>query len=59
MRERLWLVKNGVPWNAVFGNDLPWGKGEIPESWAMGLSVVFSEFKGNKFSWDRMEFDNS
>ena len=57
MRERLWLVKNGIPWHIVFGDEIPWGKGDIPDCWSMALSIVFSEFKGNKFNWDKMDFD--
>jgi hypothetical protein len=49
-------VKNGVPWATVFADELPW-EGEIPNDWSLGLGIIFAEFKGAKFNWRTMKYE--
>ena len=42
MRECLWLIKNGIPYDVAFGLS-----DERRTAWA----IVFSEFEGGKFDW--------
>jgi hypothetical protein len=58
MRNRCLLIKNGVPWATVWGDDLPW-HGEIPADWAFGLNVIFAELEGAKFNWHTNEYEKS
>jgi hypothetical protein len=49
MRECLWLVKNGVPFDVAFGLD---------ETTRTGWAIIFSEqSSGKDFNWNRMTFD--
>jgi hypothetical protein len=49
MRECLWLVKNGVPFDVAFGLD------EVRRTaWAIAFSEMES---GKRFNWTSMEFD--
>lgn len=59
MREALWLVKNGVPFAAAFG--LRVAEAAVLRLDAierMAFSIVLSEFEGNEFDWQSMEFKN-
>lgn len=49
MRECLWLIKNGIPFDVAFLLD-----DRTRTAWA----IIFSEMAGNKFNWDRMEFED-
>jgi hypothetical protein len=56
----LWLLKNGIPWNIIFGEEKLW-EGEIPEAWQMAFSVIFSDFERekngkNRFDWQTLTF---
>ncbi len=44
--ERLWLVKNGVPYDVAF---------DLPEWEALAHAVVFGMFEGQEFSWVTMQ----
>lgn len=48
MKEILWLVKNGVPYNEVFNLD---------DTVIVAWSILFSEMEGNKFNWSTMKFE--
>lgn len=48
MRESLWLVKHGVPFDVAFSVD------DITRA---GWSIMFSEMEGRTFDWDRLEFE--
>lgn len=41
-------MRNGVPFDTAF---------ELPETTRAAFSIVFSQFEGAKFNWDRMEFE--
>jgi hypothetical protein len=47
VKECLWLVKNGIPFDVAFGLDdvtrTAWG-------------IAFSEMEGARFDWTRWEF---
>jgi hypothetical protein len=47
VRECLWLVRNGIPFDVAFGVD------DVTRA---AWSIVFSEMEGNTFDWNRMEF---
>ena len=47
VRECLWLVKNGIPFDVAFGVD------DITRT---AWSIAFSEMEGHHFDWSRMEF---
>ncbi|MDE2354945.1 MAG: hypothetical protein KGL17_07980 [Betaproteobacteria bacterium] len=49
MRECLWLVKNGIPFDVAFGLD-----DVTRAAWC----IVFSEQGGAKFNWRTMEFED-
>lgn len=49
VRECLWLVKNGVPFDVAFGLD------EITRT---GWCIVFSEMEGAKFSFATMSYED-
>jgi hypothetical protein len=42
------LVRNGVPFDVAFSVD---------DATRTAFSIVFSEFEGNKFNYERMEFE--
>ena len=42
---RLYLVKNGVPFDVAFGSS---------DDWALAAYVVFGEYEGNEFDWASM-----
>ncbi|MBV8656623.1 MAG: hypothetical protein JO142_02250 [Burkholderiales bacterium] len=48
MREALWLVKNGIPFDVAFGLD---------DMTRAAWCIVFSEMEGSKFNWDKMDFE--
>lgn len=48
LREALWLVKNGVPFNVSF---------ELDDITRTGWSIIFSEFEGQKFNFDSMGWE--
>ncbi len=48
MRECLWLVKNGVPFDVAFGLD---------DVMRAGWCIIFSEMEGNKFNFTTMQFE--
>jgi hypothetical protein len=54
LRSRLALVKQGVPWAAVFG-DTPWS-GQMPESFVLACNVVLGELDGGEFDWHSMRW---
>lgn len=45
--ESLWLVHNGVPFDLAFSLD---------DRTRVGFAIVFSQFHGHVFDWDRMRF---
>jgi hypothetical protein len=47
MRECLWLVRNGIPFDVAFSLD-----DVTRAAWC----IVFSEMEGNKFDWRAMRF---
>lgn len=50
MRECLWLVKNGIPFDVAFGLD---------DTKRTAWSIAFSEFESGKvFNWHTMKWDN-
>jgi hypothetical protein len=40
-------VKNGIPFDVAFSAEL---------DWVMAAGVVFGEFEGGKFDWQRMQW---
>ena len=55
MRDRLWLVRNGVPFNVAFG--VPPGEQYVlVEADVASFAIIFSEFEGNKFDINTMQF---
>lgn len=48
IREALWLVRNGVPFDVAFALD------DVSRA---GWCIVFSEMEGAKFNWHTMSFD--
>ena len=48
MRECLWLVKNGVPFDVAFGMD------DIKRT---AFCIVMSEMEGSRFNWNTMQFE--
>jgi len=48
MRECLWLVKNGIPFDVAFSLD-----DVMRTAW----SIMFSEMKGATFNWHTMQFE--
>lgn len=49
MRECVWLVKNGFPFDVAFSVD-----DVTRTAWA----IIASEQEGRRFNWSTMEFDN-
>ncbi len=49
MREALWLVKNGVPFDVAFGVD------DVTRA---AWSIIFSEMEGAKFNTRTMQFED-
>jgi hypothetical protein len=47
IRESLWLVRNGVPFDTAF---------QLDDATRTAFAIVFSEFEGNEFDFNRMEF---
>ena len=47
MRECLWLVKNGVPFDVAF---------QLDDVTRAGFSIIFSEMEGAKFDFNMMQF---
>lgn len=47
MKECLFLVKNGVPFDVAF---------ELEEIERAAWSIIFSEMNGAKFDWNAMSF---
>lgn len=47
MRECLWLVCNGIPFDVAFS---------LPDLERTAFSIVFSEFEGNEFDFNAMSF---
>jgi hypothetical protein len=47
MRECLWLVKNGIPFDVAF---------QLDDLTRTAWSIVFSEMAGNQFDWNSMKF---
>ncbi len=45
---RAWLIRNGFP------PDQAW---EMPEYEALAYYVVFGQFDGNTFDWDRLQWE--
>lgn len=45
--EALWLVHNGVPFEVAFK------MGELDRA---AFAIIFSQFQGGEFDWDRMAF---
>lgn len=48
MRECLWLVKNGIPFDLAF---------QLDEVTRIGWCIVFSEMEGATFNWQSMRFE--
>jgi hypothetical protein len=49
MKECLWLVRSGIPFDVAFSLD-----DVTRAAWC----ITFSEFEGNRFNWSTMEFDD-
>jgi hypothetical protein len=49
VREALWLVKHNVPFDVAFALD------DVTRA---AFSIVFSEFEGSKFDWERLRFED-
>jgi hypothetical protein len=47
IRECLWLVKNGIPFDIAF---------TIDDVTRAGWAIIFSEMEGNTFDFDTMSF---
>lgn len=47
LREALWLVHNGIPFDVAF---------DLDSSTREAFSIVFSEFQGNEFDLDAFAF---
>ena len=47
MRECLWLVKNGIPFDVAF---------QLDDVTRAAWSIAFSEMEGAKFDWAAMRF---
>ena len=45
--EALWLVHHGVPFDLAFSLD---------DLTRAGFAIIFSQFEGREFDWDRMRF---
>lgn len=48
MRNRLWLVKNGVPYDVALS---------LPEEDVSAYSIIFGEFDGMTFNWNAMMWE--
>lgn len=48
MRECLWLVKNGIPFDVAFS---------LSDTHRAAWCIVFSELGGRKFNWTSMAFE--
>ncbi len=48
MREALWLVRNGIPFDVAF---------TVDDVTRAAWCIVFSEMEGNRFNWNRMQFE--
>jgi hypothetical protein len=55
--DRLWLVKNGVPWRVVFGDTSPeiLSNGLPPEDVA-AYGIIFGQFEGREYDFDTMSW---
>lgn len=49
MREALWLVSNGVPWDVAMDMDA------VDRQ---AFAIIFSEFQGHKFNTRTMRFED-
>jgi hypothetical protein len=49
VRESLWLVKGGIPFDLAFSLD------EVTRA---AFCIVLSEMEGSKFDWHRMDFED-
>ena len=49
--EACWLVKNGVPFERVFG-----GSGRLDRLERQAMAIAFSQFEGAEFDWAAMRF---
>jgi len=47
VRECLWLVRNGIPFDVAF---------TLPDVERTAFSIVFSELEGNEFDYNAMRF---
>lgn len=47
MRECLWLVKNGIPFDVAFSLD---------DLTRAAWCITYSEMEGSAFDWDAMKF---
>jgi hypothetical protein len=45
--ERLWLVRNGVPWDEAMA---------MPDEERFAYAVIFSSFEGLEFDWDAQRY---
>lgn len=48
MRQALWLVKNGVPYDVAFS---------LPAEERVAYMIIFGELEGGKFDWARMDWE--
>lgn len=48
MRECLWLVMHGIPFDVAF---------QLDDITRAGWCIAFSEMEGGKFNWSSMSFD--
>jgi hypothetical protein len=47
VRESLWLVRNGIPFDVAF---------QLDDLTRTAWCIVFSEMEGNEFDWNTMQF---
>lgn len=50
IREGLWLIKNGIPFDVAFSLD---------DIHRVGWSIIFAEMNGATFNWETMAFEAS
>lgn len=59
MREALWLVHNGVPFNIAMGlSEKEEKEIYLSHEESFAYSIIFSEFNGGKFNFDKWRFED-
>ncbi len=53
-------MRNGVPFHVAFGLSSRHAEAlALDRTERAAMSVIFSEFEGNKFNWELMEFEET